>query len=62
MKSILWNIRKQKTTKSKQEEKKIQKNEDSISCLWEKFKRSNMCILGVPGVEKKKQEIVNLFE
>ena len=33
--------------------KRIQKNEDSISSLWDNFKRSNIRLMGVPeGVEK----------
>ena len=39
-------------------EKRIQKNEDSISSFWDNFKHS---IIGVPG-EEKEQEIRNLFE
>ena len=35
-----------------QEEKQIQKNEDSISRLWDNFQRSNICIIGVPEEEK----------
>ena len=31
-----------------QEEKRIQKNEGSISSLWNNFKRSHICIIGVP--------------
>ena len=45
-----------------QEEKRIQKNEDSISSLWNNFKKSNIHIIGVPGGEEKEQEIGNLFE
>ena len=45
-----------------QEEKRIQKNEDSISTLWDNFKRSNICIIGVPEGEEKEQEIGNVFE
>ena len=45
-----------------QEEKKIQKNEDNISILWDNFKCSNICIIGVPEGEEKEQEIGNLFE
>ena len=44
-----------------QEEKRIQKNEDSVSSLWDNFKRSNIHIIGVPE-EEKKQEIRNIFE
>ena len=32
-----------------QKEKWIQKDEDSISSLWDNFERSNICIIGVPG-------------
>ena len=44
-----------------QEEKRILKNEDSISSLWDNFKRSNIHIIGVPEGEEKEQEIGNLF-
>ena len=47
---------------AQQEEKRIQKNEDSISSLWDNFKRSNIHFIGVPEGEKKEQEIGNLFE
>ena len=45
-----------------QEEKRIQKNEDCINSLWDKFKRSNICLIGVPEKEDKGQEIRNLSE
>ena len=45
-----------------EEEKRIQKNEDSISSLWDNFKKSNIHITGVPEWEEKEQEIGNLFE
>ena len=45
-----------------QKEKESKKNEDSISTLRDNFKRSNICIIGVPEGEKKEQEIGNLFE
>ena len=38
------------------------KNEGSISSLWNKFKRSNICMIGMPEGEEKEQEIGNLFE
>ena len=44
-----------------QEEKRIPPNEDSISSLWDNFKKSNIHIIGVPE-EEKEQEIGNLFE
>ena len=45
-----------------EEEKRIQKNEDSMSSLWDNFKRSNICITWVPAGEEKQQEIGSLFE
>ena len=45
-----------------QEEKGIQKNEDSISRLWNNFKHSNIHIIGVPEKEEKGQETGNIFE
>ena len=44
-----------------EEEKRIQKSEDSVSSLWDNFKHFNICILVVPE-EEKEQEIGNLFE
>ena len=51
----------QKPTLSEQEEKRIQNNEDSINSLWDKFKRSNIHLIGVPEGEEKEQETGNLF-
>ena len=62
IKSMIWGIRKQKNNHSEQEEERIQKNEDSISSLWDNFKNSNIGIIGVPGGEEKEQVIENLFE
>ena len=45
-----------------QAEKGIQKNEDSISRLWNNFKHSNILITGVSEGEEKEQEIGHLFE
>ena len=45
-----------------QEEKRIKKNEESVSSLWEYFKHSNIHIIWVPEGEEKEQEIGNLFE
>ena len=42
--------------------KESKKNEDSITSLWNNFKRSNIHIIGVPEEEDKEQEIGNLFE
>ena len=45
-----------------QEEKRIQKNEDCVSSLWDNFRRSNIHLIGVPEGEEKEQEIGNLLE
>ena len=45
-----------------QEEKIINKKEDSVSSLWAKFRHSNILIIGIPEGEEKEQEIGNLFE
>ena len=52
----------QYSKKTKESEKRIQKQEDSISSFWDNFKMSNICIIGVPEGEEKEQEIGNLFE
>ena len=62
IKSMIWNIRKQKNDQSEQEEEKRikkKKNEDSISSFWDNFKKSNIHIIGVPEGEDKEQEIGN---
>ena len=46
---------------AQQEEKRIQKNEDSVSSLWDNFKSSNIGIIGVPEGKEKEQEIGNIF-
>ena len=63
IKSIIWNIRKQKTTMQKNNKKKeSKKDEDSVRSLWNKFKRSNIHIIGVPEGEEKEQESGSLSE
>ena len=62
IKPMIWNIRKQKTTNQSNKKKKNPEIEDSISSLWDNFKRSNISIIGVPEGEEKEQEIGNLFE
>ena len=46
----------------KNEETRIQKNEESLRNLQDIFKRSNIRIIGVPEREKEEQKIENLFE
>ena len=47
---------------NKKKKKDSKKNEDSINNLWDNFKRSNICIIGMPEEEEREQEIGNLFE
>ena len=42
--------------------RKTQKSGESISSLWDNFKRSDILIKGVPEGKEKEQEIGNLFE
>ena len=49
---------KHKQKKNRPEEKGIQ----NVSSLWDNFKRSTSCIIGVPKGEEKEQEIGNLLE
>ena len=46
----------------KNEETRIQKNEERLRNLQDIFKRSNIQIIGVPEGEEEEQEIENLFE
>ena len=45
----------------KNEETRIQKNEERLRNLWDNFKRSNIQIVGEPEEEQEK-EVKNLFE
>ena len=44
------------------EETRIQKNEERLRNLWDNFKCSNIQIIGVPVGEEEEKEIENLFE
>ena len=46
----------------KNEETKIQKNEERLRNLQDNFKHSNIWIIEVPEGEEEEQEIENLFE
>ena len=59
---MIWNIRSKKQLIRTTRRKRIQKNKDSVSSLWDNFKRSNSCITGVPEGEGKEQVIENLSE
>ena len=44
------------------EEIRIQKNEERLRNIWGNFKHSNISIIGLPEGEEQEQEIENLFE
>ena len=46
----------------KNEETRIQKNEERLRNLQDNFKHSNLWIIGVPEGEEEEQQIENLFE
>ena len=63
IKSMIWNLRKQKATNQNNKKKKeFEKNEDRVSSLWVNFKHSNIRIIGVPEGKEKEQEIRNVSE
>ena len=49
-------------SEQQEEKKESKKNEDSVSSLWDNFKRPNIYIIGVPEEEEKEQEIGNPSE
>ena len=51
-----------KNNLSEQEIKRIQKNEDNISSLWDNLKRFNFSLIGLPEGKQKGEEIGNLSE
>ena len=55
---MIWNLTKQRTRRRK----KNPKIENSVSSLWDNFKRSNICNIGVKEGEEKEEEIRNVFE
>ena len=46
----------------KNEETRIQKNEERVRKLQDIFKHSNIWMIGVPEGEQEEQEVENLFE
>ena len=56
IKSMIWNIRKNKTTNQNKKEREP-KNEDSVSSLWDNLKQYNIHFIGLPEREEKEQEI-----
>ena len=51
-----------KNNHTEQEEKRIQKNEDTINSAWDNFKRSGIHLIGVLEGEETEREIGNLFK
>ena len=62
IKSMIWNIRKQKTTNQNKKRKESPPNKDSIRSLCDHFKCTNICIIEVPEEEEKEQKTGNLVE
>ena len=46
-----------KNNQSEQKKKKNPPNEDSVSSLWDNFKRSNICLTGVPEGKRKSKKL-----
>ena len=46
----------------KNEETRIQKNEERLRNLWDNFKHSSIRLIGVPEGEEQQQKIENLFK
>ena len=55
--SMIWNIKPKNKQSEQQEEKRIQKNQGSVSNLWDNFKRSNIHIHR--GVRKRRERARN---
>ena len=51
-----------KNTQSEQQKEKRIKKKHSVRSLWDNFKCTNICNMGVPGGEEGEQEIENLLE
>ena len=67
IRSMIWEMRKQNQNKTKNqseqpEEKRIQRNDHSVSSIWDSFKRCHIGIIDVPEGEEKEQEIGNRFQ
>ena len=53
---------KEAKTTNQNKKKESKNNEDSISSLWDNFKRPNILIIGMPEGEETEQGIGNLSE
>ena len=61
IKSVIQNKRKQKTPNQNSQKKKKNKNEDGVRSLWDNFRHTNICTMGVLEGEEREQEIESLF-
>ena len=50
------------TATEENKEKRIKRNEDSLTDLWDYFKRTNICIIGVPEGEEREKGPEKIFE
>ena len=54
--------KKAKSTNQNSKKKKNPKSEDNVRRLWDNFKHTKICIMGVMEGEEREQEIGNAFE
>ena len=50
------------TQSEQQKEKRLKKNEDGLTEIWNNVKHNNICIIKIPEGEESEQGIENLFE
>ena len=60
LKSMIWNRRNKRSTRTERRKKEFKKNE--VRLRNHNFKSSNIGIIGVTEGEEKEQEMENLFE
>ena len=60
IKSVIQNKRKQKTPNQNRQKNK-NKNEDGVRSLWDNFRHTNICTMGVLEGEEREHEIESLF-
>ena len=52
----------QNGNRTKNKEKRMKRNEDSLRDLWDNIKRNNICIIGVPEGEEREKGPEKIFE
>ena len=58
----MWTRRKKTSNQKRNKETRIQKNEERLRILGDKFKHSNIQTIGVPEEEEEEQEIESISE